>query len=133
MPNPHEEVLTKKNPLGNLRSPVQESRLKVLYSNLRDFLVERPVKVKGAAEGDLFASSGFGTGVKENFEEFFKPAPRGAVNSRLITNWNMGFTGFWQNVKTMEPRRLSRLPPVPFPEAFPALRHAAQGRADARP
>ncbi|MGH9575280.1 MAG: energy transducer TonB [Candidatus Acidiferrales bacterium] len=101
MPNPHEEVLSQKNPLGNLRSPVQESRLKVLYSNLCDFLVERPVKVRGAAEGDLFSSSGFGTGVKENFEEFFKPAPRGAVNSRLITNWNMGFSGFWQNVKDL--------------------------------
>lgn len=101
MPNPHEEVLTQKRPLGNLRSPVQESRLKVLYSNLRDFLVERPVKVKGVAEGDLFASSGFGTGVKENLEEFFKPVPRGAVNSRLITNWNMGFSGFWQNVKDL--------------------------------
>jgi hypothetical protein len=33
------DALAGKSPLGNLRSPVQESRLKVLYSNLRDFLV----------------------------------------------------------------------------------------------
>lgn len=101
MPNPTKNVSTEKNPLGNLRSPVQESRLKTLWSNLHDFLVERPVKIRGGEELDVFSSSGFGTGVKENLQEFFKPAPKGAVNSRLITNWNVGFSGFWQNVKDL--------------------------------
>src|SRR5690242_5545154 len=47
------------NPLGNFRSPVHDSRLKVLFSNLRDFLVERPIKVRGDAP-DAFSNTGFG-------------------------------------------------------------------------
>jgi protein TonB len=102
MPNPNtSNGPGEKNPLGNLRSPVQESRLKVLYSNLRDFLVERPVTVRGGGPGEVFSSTGFGTGIKENLSEFFKPTPKGAVNSGLMTNWNVGFSGFWQNVKDL--------------------------------
>ena len=120
MPNPHtRDASTEKNPLGNLRSPVQESRLKVLYSNFRDFLVERPVKVRGGAENDVFSSSGFGTGVKENLREFFKPQPRGPVDSRLITNWNVGFNGFWQNLKDLiSPPKQA---PIPAGEAVPEI------------
>lgn len=119
MPNPHtNDDSIQKNPLGNLRSPVQESRLKLLYSNLRDFLVERPVKVRGG-EGEVFSSSGFGTGVKENFREFFKPSTRGPVNSRLITNWNMGFTGFWQNLKDVfSPPKQPVMAGEPVPEIW---------------
>jgi periplasmic protein TonB len=116
MPDPNTNDL--KNPLGNLRSPVQESRLKVLYSNLHDFLFERPVKVRGGAS-DVFSSSGFGTGVKENLQEFFKPAPRGPVNSRLITNWNVGFTGFWQNLKDVfTQRKQPKIVGEPVPEIW---------------
>ena len=97
---PSNDALAGKNPLGNLRSPVQESRLKVLFSNLRDFLFERPIKIKGGS-ADVFSNSGFGTGVKENLREFFKPAPRGPVNSRLVTDWNVGFGGFWQNLRDL--------------------------------
>jgi hypothetical protein len=44
-------------------------------SNLKDFLTERPVKVpKG--KGVVFTPEGFGTGVGENFKEWFKPLPR---------------------------------------------------------
>src|SRR5262249_3736417 len=86
-----------KSPLGNLRSPVQESRLKVLYSNLRDFLFERPIKVRGGV--DAFSNTGFGMGVRENLSEFFKPAPKGSASAGLTKDWNAGFSGFWQNFK----------------------------------
>ena len=33
--------------LGRFKSPAQESNLKSLASNLKDFLTERPVKVRG--------------------------------------------------------------------------------------
>jgi protein TonB len=99
MTNPNSpETTSEKNPLGNLRSPTHESRLKALSSNLHDFLFERPVKVRGG-RGQFFSNTGFGTGVKENLSEFFKPAPKGAVDSGLVTNWNAGFSGFWQNLQ----------------------------------
>jgi periplasmic protein TonB len=113
-------AFTEKSPLGNLRSPVQESRLKVLFSNLRDFLVERPVKVRGDGQNQVFSSAGFGTGVRENLSEFFKPTPRGPANSGLMTNWNAGFTSVWQNLKDLinPPKR----PPMPADgEAVPEI------------
>jgi TonB family protein len=109
------------SPIGNLRSPVQESRLKVLYSNLRDFLVERPIKVRGG-KGEVFSSSGFGTGIRENLSEFFKPAPRGTSDSRLMTNWNVGFSGLWQNLRDMiSPPKLPPLETTSEPIAVPDI------------
>ena len=93
-----------------MRSPTQESRWKNLSSNLKDFLFERPIKIKGG-QTDVFSNTGFGTGVKENLSEFFKPTPRGPANSRLATNWNTGFTGFWQNLRdVINP---PKMPPMP--------------------
>jgi TonB family protein len=103
-------------PLGKLRSPVQESRWKQLMSNLRDFLTERPVKVRGG-QGDVFSNAGFGTGVKENLSEFFKPGARGPVNSKLMTNWNVGFSGFWQNMRMA----FSKQPRVANGEGIPEI------------
>jgi protein TonB len=100
---------TDKNPLGNLRSPVQESRFTALKSNLHDFLFERPVKVKGG-RGQFFANTGFGTGVKENLNEFFKAAPKGSVNSALMTNWSPEFSGFWQNFREAFTTRKIKVP-----------------------
>jgi protein TonB len=84
--------------LGALRSPTHESRLKILSSNLRDFLFERPIKIRGG-RGSFFCDSAFGAGLGENLSEFFKPAPRGGGRSRLLVNWNAGFGGFWQNLR----------------------------------
>ena len=72
--------------------------MKALKSNLHDFLFERPVKVRGG-RGQFFANTGFGTGVKENLSEFFKPTPKGADSTGLTTNWNVARSGFWQNLK----------------------------------
>src|SRR5579872_1564888 len=73
--------------LGRFKSPTQESNLKSLASNLKDFLTERPVKVRGD-RAPVFAMTGFGSSISDNFKEFFQPAPRGAVNSDLLINWN---------------------------------------------
>ncbi len=40
--------------LGRFKSPSQESNLKSLASNLKDFLTERPVRIKGDAPGARF-------------------------------------------------------------------------------
>ena len=116
MPDP---INSAKAPLGNLRSPVQESRLNVLYSNLRDFLFERPIKVRGG-KGDVFSNAGFGTGVRENLSEFFKPAPKGSASAGLTKDWNPGFSGFWQNVKDFfGPQQ--KMPVVPAGERVPEI------------
>src|SRR5271170_944775 len=80
--------------LGRFRSPAHESHLKSLYSNLKDFLTERPIKTRGGAP-DAFAMPGFGDNLAANFKEFFQAGPRGNVNSDLLVNWNEE-PGLWQ-------------------------------------
>jgi protein TonB len=106
-------------PLGRLPSPTQESRLKGFSSNLRDFLKERPAKGKAT----VLTSAQFGTGVMENLKEFFKPNPRGRVNSDLLVDWNAGFSGFWRNLRdTISPPKLPPLrttsAAIPVPEIW---------------
>jgi protein TonB len=85
--------------LGRLPSPSQGSNLKSLASNLKDFLTERPVKVRGG-RAPVLAMTGFGSSITDNFKEFFRPSPRGVVNSALLVNWNQSAT-MWQNLRDM--------------------------------
>src|SRR5580700_4316793 len=83
--------------LGRLRSPSHGSSIKSLFSNLRDFLVERPVKVLPGAP-DAFGMPGFGDDLFGNLKEFLHGGPRGPVRSTLLVDWNEG-AGFWQNLR----------------------------------
>jgi TonB family protein len=95
--------------LGHLPSEVHVSPMKSLFSNLRDFLVERPVKLRPGQQ-TAFRMPGFGESLGDNLKEFFRPAPRGPVNSDLLVNWNKGVGGFWRNLRdTISP---PKLPPL---------------------
>jgi protein TonB len=94
--------------IGRLGSPSQESNLKSLASNLKDFLTERPVKIRGD-KAPVFAMTGFGATISDNFKEFFRPGARGSVNSDLLVNWNQS-PSLWQNLRdTISP---PKLPPL---------------------
>jgi len=93
--------------------------MKSLVSNLRDFLAERPVKLRPGQE-TAFRMAGFGAGLKENFSELFKPTPR-AVRSDLLVAWNQNT--FWQNLRdALFPRKLPPLSvtskPVPVKDIW---------------
>ncbi|HXJ16065.1 MAG TPA: TonB family protein [Candidatus Polarisedimenticolia bacterium] len=107
--------------LGRLASPVHESHLKSLLSNLKDFLTERPVKVRGGAP-TAFGMPRFGSGLTDNLKEFFRAEPRGPVNSALLVNWSQQ-AGLWQNLRDLiSPPKLPPLKttsqPVPVPEIW---------------
>src|SRR5271163_719088 len=108
--------------LGHLPSEVHVSPMASLFSNLRDFLAERPVKFRPGQQ-TAFHMPGFGESLTDNLKEFFNPAPRGAVDSDLLVDWNAGFGGFWQNLKdTISPPKLAPLKvsskPLPVPEIW---------------
>src|SRR5271155_6052789 len=84
--------------IGRYKSPVADSELRNFFSNIRDFLFERPVNMKGV-KPTVFNTPGFGESLRDNLSEFFVSAPRGPVNSDLLINWNAGFGGFWQNLR----------------------------------
>jgi periplasmic protein TonB len=72
------------------------------WSNLKQFLFERPVKVRGNFRSPLMPAE-YGGGLKDNLKEFFRsaPTPKGPINSRLTVNWNAGFGGFGDRVKEL--------------------------------
>ena len=70
------------------------------WSNLKQFLTERPVKVRERKDAP-FTQTSFGTGVGDNLKDFFSsgPAPKGPVNSRLAVAWGSNFGGFSTRLK----------------------------------
>jgi periplasmic protein TonB len=108
-------------PLGRLPSPSQASRLRGFSSNLKEFLTERPAKYAGGKK-TVLTSAQFGSGLRENLKEFFRPAPRGRVKSDLLVNWNAGFGGFWANLRDLiSPPKLPPLATTSQPVAVPEI------------
>lgn len=92
--------------IGRFPAPSRESVFSSLISNLRDFLTERPVKLKPGQE-TAFNMPGFGDNLRENWREFWKPNPR-AVRSQLLVGWTEH--SFWQNVRdALFPKKLPPL------------------------
>ena len=83
------------------------------WSNLRQFLTERPVKVRERKDAP-FTQTTFGSGVGGNLAEFFRsgPAPRGRVNSKLTVAWGANFGGFGDRIRDFfSPPKQAPLPP----------------------
>ncbi|HUL15078.1 MAG TPA: energy transducer TonB [Terriglobales bacterium] len=72
------------------------------WSNLKQFLFERPVKIRGNYRSPLMPQE-YGGGMGDNFKEFFRsaPTPKGPIISRLTVNWNAGFGGFGDRIKEL--------------------------------
>jgi len=82
------------------------------WSNLKQFLTERPIKVRERKDAP-FTQISFGTGVGDNLKDFFSsgPAPKGPVNSRLAVAWGSNFGGFGTRIKDVfSPPKQAPLP-----------------------
>jgi len=107
--------------LVRLNSPLGGSGFKSFFSNLRDFLIERPVKVRGGRP-EAFQMPDFGESLGANFREFLRTGPRGKVHSDLLVHWNEGGS-LWRNIRDLIAP--PKLPPlevtsaaVPVPEIW---------------
>ena len=82
------------------------------WSNLKQFFIERPIKVRERADAP-FTKTSFGAGVSDNLKDFFSsgPAPKGPVNSRLAVAWGSNFGGFGTRIKEFfSPTKQAPLP-----------------------
>jgi protein TonB len=72
------------------------------WSNLKQFLTERPVAISGNFRSVLMPAS-YGAGFSENLKEFFssRPVPKGPSNSRLEVAWGAGFGGFGDRIREL--------------------------------
>ena len=83
------------------------------WSNLKQFLTEKPVKFRGGAHSTLMPDE-YGGGFSENLKDFFssRPVPKGPMNSRLAVNWGANFGGFGYRIKEFfSPSKQPALPP----------------------
>jgi periplasmic protein TonB len=82
------------------------------WSNLKQFLFERPVKVRGDVKSTLMPAQ-YGDGFWNNVSEYFtnRPVPKGTSDSRLSTGWVEGFGGFGTRIKEFfSPAKQAPLP-----------------------
>jgi len=72
------------------------------WSNLKQFLTEKPIKISGGVRSPLMPTE-YGGGFGENFKEFFtsKPVPKGPIDSKLVVAWGAGFGGFGDRIKEL--------------------------------
>ena len=70
------------------------------WSNLKQFLIERPIKVRERSDAP-FTKTSFGMGLGDNLKDFFSsgPLPKGPVNSKLAVSWGSNFGGFGTRIK----------------------------------
>jgi protein TonB len=81
-----------------------EPGLKSFFSNFRDFLTERPVKLKDTGAHGAFTDLGFGSGLVENLKEWFRATPRSARhvrNSDMLVDWKPWYRTFWANLRDL--------------------------------
>lgn len=81
------------------------------WSNLKQFLTERPVKLNSQVKSTLMPME-YGGGFSENLKDYFssRGVPKGPVNSRLAVNWGNNFGGFGYRLK--EFFSPTKLPPL---------------------
>jgi protein TonB len=72
------------------------------WANLKQFLFERPVKIRGDFESPLMPEN-YGDGFTENLKTVLKsgPVPKGPSNSKLEVAWGAGFGGFGTRIKEL--------------------------------
>jgi TonB family protein len=70
------------------------------WSNLKQFLFERPIKIRGDYRSPLMPTE-YGGGFWANLGEFFqsRPAPKGSTRGQLARRWDTNFGGFGERIK----------------------------------
>jgi len=70
------------------------------WTNLKDFLTERSVRVPRNAPQEVFYTEGIEDSFADNLKSFFRPSPRikGAVNSNMVVDLEPTYRVFWRNL-----------------------------------
>jgi protein TonB len=109
---PEEVVPVPREALPDFDSPAQMMP-NDFWSNLKQFLVERPVKITERSDVP-FTKSSFGSGLKENLKFFLSapPASKAPIDKGLEVDWGGSFGSFRDRLKEfISPSKPAPLPP----------------------
>jgi protein TonB len=85
-------------------APGRQLRPPSFWTNLKDFLTERSVKVSSNGHQEVFRNDGLDTSFSESFKAFFRPAPpkgaatSGASPSGMMVDLEPGYRVFLRNL-----------------------------------
>jgi protein TonB len=103
----------------------REPWLKLFLSNVREFLIERPVKMPAGRRSGAFTPVQFGSSFSDNFKEWLRPLPPSArrmPNSELLLSSKSWFAIFFENIRdAVAPRKLPPLKVTSRPVAVPEI------------
>lgn len=94
------------------------------WSNLKDFLTERAIRLPRNAKQQVFRRDGLDSSFTESFKAFFKPAPRKtAADAAMMVDFQPGYVTLWRNLRDLiSPPKLPPLKvtskPVPVKELW---------------
>ena len=73
------------------------------WTNLKDFLTERSIRVPHNARQEVFYTAGLDTGFFGNFKSLFRPSPRmkGRAVSGMIVELEPTYRVFWRNLRDL--------------------------------
>jgi periplasmic protein TonB len=109
---PEEVIPVPREALPDFDSPAQMMP-NDFWSNLKQFLVERPVKIIERSDAP-FTKASFGSGLKENLKFFLSapPASKAPIDKGLEVDWGGNFGSFRDRLKEfISPSKPAPLPP----------------------
>jgi protein TonB len=73
------------------------------WTNLKDFLTERSIRVPRNARQQVFYTEGVDSSFSESLKSFFRPAPRikGAAVSGMVVDLEPTYRVFWRNLRDL--------------------------------
>src|SRR5713226_4418265 len=73
------------------------------WTNLKDFLTERSIRVPRNARQQVFYTEGVDSSFSESLKSFFRPAPRikGAAASGMVVDLEPTYRVFWRNLRDL--------------------------------
>src|SRR5438552_8391615 len=82
------------------------------WTNLKDFLTERSIRVPRNARQQVFYTEGVDSSFSESLKSLFRPAPRikGAAASGMVVDLEPTYRVFWRNLRDLiSPPKLAPL------------------------
>jgi periplasmic protein TonB len=84
-------------------APSRRLQSSSFWTNLKDFLTERSIRVPRNARQEVFYTEGVDSSFSESLKSFFRPSPRikGAAASGMVVDLEPTYRVFWRNLRDL--------------------------------